>query len=285
MKQYQLTYIFTLVLCFSSCNLSIKNSTDSALARVNQTVLNKEDVSETLFDGLTKEDSTVQMQRIINDWATQQLLIEGAKINLDNSQQQNFESLVEQYKNDLYISAYLEALVKQNLDTLVTSEELAKVYDQNKELFVLKEDLIRLRYINHDEKLSNANDIKRRFKRYNLEDQIVLDTLSIQFNSFFLNDSVWIKSDQVLDKIRPLQIGFNSLLLKKPNFIQLKDSLGLYLMQINDVLTSGNQAPMAYVLPTLKQIIINKRKLKLVNQLKNEIVNDAIKNEKFEIYN
>lgn len=283
MKKHHLRYIFTLILCYS-CNLSIKNSTDSALARVNQTILNKEDVSETLFDGLTKEDSIVQMQRIINDWATQQLLIEGAKINLDDSQQQNFESLVEQYKNDLYTSAYLEALVKQNLDTLVTPEELSKVYDQNKELFVLKEDLIRLRYINHDEKLSNADDIKRRFKRYNLEDQIVLDTLSIQFNSFFLNDSVWIKTDQVFDKVRPLQIGFNSLLLKKPNFIQLKDSLGLYLMQINDVLTSGNQAPMAYVLPTLKQIIINKRKLKLVNQLKNEIVNDAIKNEKFEIY-
>jgi hypothetical protein len=41
---------------------------------------------------------------------------------------------------------------------------------------------------------------------------------------------------------------------------------------------------MAYALPTLKQIIINKRKLKLVNQLKSEIVDDAIKNKKFEIY-
>ena len=33
-----------------------------------------------------------------------------------------------------------------------------------------------------------------------------------------------------------------------------------------------------------KQIIINKRKLKLVNQLKSEIVNDAIENKNFEIY-
>jgi hypothetical protein len=88
----------------------------------------------------------------------------------------------------------------------------------------------------------------------------------------------------VISKIKPLQKGFNKLLLKKPNFVQLNDSLELYLIKINEVLSSGMQAPLEYVLPTLRQIIINKRKLKLVGQLKNEIVNDAIKNKKFEIY-
>ena len=157
-------------------------------------------------------------------------------------------------------------------------------YNQNKELFVLKEDLLKLRYINIESNISNVEDIKRRFKRYNSEDQAILDTISIQFNSFFLNDSIWIKSDQVISKIKPLQKGFNELLLKKPNFIQLNDSLELYLIQIKEVLGPGMQAPIEYVLPTLRQIIINKRKLKLVGQLKNEIVNDAIKNKKFEIY-
>jgi hypothetical protein len=50
------------------------------------------------------------------------------------------------------------------------------------------------------------------------------------------------------------------------------------------VLAPRSQAPIEYVLPTLRQIIINQRKLKLIGQLKNEIVNDAIKNKKFEIY-
>ena len=267
-----------------SCDLAVRPSDDPPLARVNQSFLTSKDVSASLFESLSKVDSITQMQRIINDWATKQLLIEGAKVNLDDDQQKNFDALVQEYETDLYSSAYLEALVKQNLDTIISSEELSLIYEQNKELFILKEDLLKLRYVNHDENLPNAEEIKRRFKRYNAEDQAILDTISIQFNSYFLNDSVWIKSDHVLAKVRPLQTGFNNLLLKKPDFIQLKDSLGLYLMQINDVLSSGEQAPLNYVLPTLRQIIINKRKLKLVNQLKNEIVNDAIKNEKFEIY-
>ena len=282
MKVSRLIVLF--VLLFTACNLSRKAPADLPIARVNDVFLTVDEIDTTLFKGLTVNDSLIQIQNIINNWATAQLLQDGAVVNLDTKQQIEFENLVQQYKSDLYTSAYLEALVKQNLDTIITKAELALVYNQNKELFVLGEDLIKLRYINHDLNLPNANEIKRRFKRYNPEDQAVLDTISLQFNSFFLNDSVWIKSDQVISKIKPLKNGYNKVLLKKLNFIQLKDSLELYLVEIKEVLGIGDQAPLAYVLPTLKQIIINKRKLKLVNQLKSEIVNDAIKNKKFEIY-
>jgi hypothetical protein len=274
-------------LCFLvifSCDLALKPNSQDSIARVNSSFLTLDDIDTALVEGLSQQDSLIQIQNVINNWATEQLLQDGARINLEAKQQSEFEILVQQYKSDLYTSAYLEALVKQNLDTTITNQELEEVYNQNKELFVLKEDLIKLRYINHDKNLPNSNEIKRRFRRYNAEDRTVLDTISLQFNSFFLNDSVWIKSSQVISKIKPLKKGFNKVLLKKINFIQLKDSLGLYLMEVKDVLEIGSQAPMAYALPTLKQIIINKRKLKLVNQLKSEIVDDAIKNKKFEIY-
>ncbi|MGB0185420.1 MAG: peptidyl-prolyl cis-trans isomerase [Flavobacteriaceae bacterium] len=277
-----LLVIFALV--FTACDLSKSSGEGTPLARVNDTFLMAEDIDFSEFEALNSDDSLVQIRTIVRNWATQQLLIDGATLNIEEQQQADFEALVQQYKTDLYTSAYLEALVKRNLDTTITQEELTATYNQNKELFVLKEDLLKLRYINIESNISNVKDIKRRFKRYNSEDQAILDTISIQFNSFFLNDSIWIKSDQVISKIKPLQKGFNELLLKKPNFIQLNDSLELYLIQIKEVLGPGMQAPLAYVLPTLRQIIINKRKLKLVGQLKNEIVNDAIKNKKFEIY-
>ncbi|MEC8724526.1 MAG: peptidyl-prolyl cis-trans isomerase [Bacteroidota bacterium] len=273
-----------LILIVSSCDWTIKSTHQDAIARVNSTFLTKDKIDVGLFDGLSVQDSLIQIQNIINDWATQQLLQDGALVNLEAQKQKEFETLVKDYKRDLLTSAYLEAMTKQNLDTIISNHELELAYKQNKELFKLKEDLIKLRYINHNLNMSNSNEIKRRFKRYNAEDRAILDTISLQFNSFFLNDSVWINSNQVISKIGPLQKGFNKVLLKKQNFIQLKDSLGLYLMQVKDVLEIGQQAPLAYVTPTLKQIIINKRKLKLVNQLKSEIVNDALRNKKFEIY-
>ena len=271
---------FGLVACdFPAVKTQIK-----PLARVNDALLYKEAIDFSFIEGRTEADSILFVQNIINDWATTQLLIDGAILNLSESTQVDFEELVQQYKSDLYTSAYVEALVSQNIDTLVPDSELQKVYVANKQLFVLKEDLLKLRYININASISNLKEIKKRFKRFNSEDEIRLDSISIQFNSFYLKDSIWIKSEQVVSKIKPLQLGFNKVLLKKPNFIQLKDSLGLYLMQISEVLERGKPAPIEYVSPTLKQIVINNRKLKLIKKLKSDIVNDAIKNKNFEIY-
>ena len=283
MKKF--TVYILIFFLFGSCDLSVRNSDIDKIARVNNVYLTIDDIDQSLFYGLDKKDSLFQIQNVINDWATKVLLEDGALVNINIKKQEEFERLIQQYRSDLYTSAYLEGLVKNNLDTIILDYQYEEIYKQNKELFVLKEDLIKLRYVNHDKSMPNANDIKRRFKRYNFEDQAILDTISIQFNSFFLNDSVWIKSEDVLKKINPLTKGFNKVLLKKLNFIQLKDSLGLYLIQVNDIIEAGDQAPISYALPTIKQIILNRRKLKLVNQLKSEIVNDAIKNKKFEIYN
>ena len=268
-----------------SCNLRSDTQEQVPLARVNDAFLYESDIDFSFVEGQSEMDSIIYVQNIINNWATTQLLIDGAVLNLKKDTQTEFEQLVQQYKSDLYTSAYVEALVNKNLDALISDQELDDVYNNNTQLFVLKEDLLKMRYVNVNSKLSNLDEVKKRFKRFNAEDKFVLDSIAIQFNSFYLKDSIWIKSEQVISKIKPLQLGFNKVLLKKPNFIQLKDSLGLYLMQINEVLERGSQAPMQYVLPTLKQIVINNRKLKLIKQLKSDIVNDAIKNKNFEIYN
>ena len=274
-----------LFLILASCNLRPTNTNVNPLARVNDAFLFESDIDFNFVKGQSQSDSIIYVQNIINNWATTQLLIDGANLNLTKDTQTEFEQLVQQYKSDLYTSAYVEALVNNNLDTVISKQELDNVYSRNKQLFVLKEDLLKMRYLNINTKLSNLEEVKKRFKRFNEEDKKRLDSISIQFNSFYLKDSIWIKSEQAISKIKPLQLGFNKVLLKKPNFIQLKDSLGLYLMQINEVLERDSQAPMEYVLPTLKQIVVNNRKLKLIKQLKSDIVNDAIKNKKFEIYN
>ena len=43
-------------------------------------------------------------------------------------------------------------------------------------------------------------------------------------------------------------------------------------------------SPFDYIKPTLKEIILNKRKLELIKQFEKEITDDAIKNNDYEIY-
>ena len=276
--------IFFASLILISCDNSNRSLEDRLLARVNDDFLTIDQIDTDIFNELNFNDSVVQIKNYITEWATRKLLEEGANLNLENQKQFEFNSLIEKYKSDLYTSAYLDALVNQSLDTIISKIELKEVYEDNKELFVLNEDLVKLRYIIFDSNISDEDEIKSLFMRYSEKDKVRLKKISNKFKSFFFNDSIWIRSKDILEKIPALSYDTGKISLKNMNFIQFKDSVGLYLININDFANVGNQAPISYIDPTLRQIIINKRKYDLAKKLKVEILNNAIKNKKFQVY-
>lgn len=279
------TILLLFVLLVFSCDFIKKSYDDEPVARVNESYLYKVDIKDLVPAEASKTDSTLIVRNFINKWATQQLLVDGALLNLSEDKQEVFNKLVTQYKNDLFTKAYLEALVKRSIDTTVAIEKAEIYYEKNKEVFKLNEELLKFRYIHVDENIINYKNIKERFQRFNQRDRKVLDSISIQFKSYSFNDSIWIKLSHVIKKISVVTPENKKQLLKKSNFVQLKDSLGVYLMQINDVLFRNETAPLEYVKPTIDQIVINKRKLELIRNLEKDITKDAIKNKQFEIYN
>jgi hypothetical protein len=279
--------LYTLVVgvVFLSCDFFEPKEDKIPVARVYETYLYTEDVEDVVPLGASRQDSTLIMNAYINRWAKQLLLMEGALQNLPERQQIEFSKLIDQYKSDLYTKAYLEALVKKSIDTLVDPEEAEQFYEVNKESYKLNDDLIKFRYISMPLNPINLDTIKKRFKRFEQKDQRYLDSISVQFKSYLLNDSIWVKLSNVVDKVSVVNANNKEQLLKKTNFLQLKDSINLYLMQVNDVRLRNDYAPLEYVNSSIQQIVINKRKLELIKQLENEITKDAIKNKQFEIYN
>ncbi|UPS90576.1 MULTISPECIES: peptidyl-prolyl cis-trans isomerase [unclassified Bizionia] len=269
-----------------SCEYFYKHEVEqTAVARVNDVFLYTDDLQHLFTENMSSEDSLLRVNNFITRWATQQLLVAGAELNLNEKKLQDFNRLAKQYKNDLYATSYLDALVRKNIDTVVTESEAETYYTNNPDIFTLKENLIKFRYIHVDENRLDINDLKTKFQRFDADDKRELDSIAIQFKSYSLNDSIWIKVTQAIKKIPVVTTENKNELLKKSNFIQLKDSLGLYLMQIEDVLERNSAAPLEYIKPTIDQIVINKRKLELIKELEKDITKDAIKNKQFEIYN
>jgi len=67
--------------------------------------------------------------------------------------------------------------------------------------------------------------------------------------------------------------------------VQLRDSTGVYMVKIKDVLNRKEKAPLQYIKPTIRQIILNKRKLELIKKIEKDITRDAVENKQFEVYN
>lgn len=275
--------LFSLILV--GCDYFQQTDDRKVVVRVNDSYLYEEDIRSLINEDTSPEDSTLIVSNYITRWATQQLLIDRAELNLPESQQREFNDLVNNYRNELYTNAYTDAVVSRDLDTSLNREEISNYYEQNKENFILNEDLVKLRYINLASNSNNIDEIKRKFIRFNQEDQEDLSDMALQFKNYSMTDSVWVKTKSVYSKIGPLSVDDRSSLLKKSNFMELQDSLNVYLVYVNDVLTRNEQAPLEYASATIREILLNKRKQALVKELEKEITKDAIKNNEFEIFN
>lgn len=269
----------------SGCDYFETEEERDVLARVNDTYLYREDIIPLIDENISPEDSVLIVANFINRWATQQLLIDKARYNLSLRQQQEFDELVRNYRNELYTKAYSDALVSRQLDTSFNQQEIRNYYEEHLESFRLSEDLVKIRYINMDKNTMDIQDIRRKFTRFNNSDKEDLDRIALQFKAYSFNDSVWVSSKSVYNRIGPLNDSNKSQLLKKSNFLQLEDSLGVYLVFVNDVLLRNEQAPLEYANPTIKQILLNRRKAGLVKELEKDLTRDAIENKQFEIYN
>jgi len=278
-------YTILLVLfLFSSCNYFKPDAKPLSIARVNDSYLYKEEIKDLVPIGTSKEDSIVIVHNYINRWASQKLLIKAAEINLSQDNKLAFDELIKQYKIDLYTKAYIEEIVKRKVDTVVTDSELKLYYNQNKENFKTNGTLVRLRYINLKKDNPKYETIKSKFFDFRKSDTKFWNTYALQFKNFALNDSVWVEMSQIYTKLPFINPDNKDQYIASGKTIQHADSLDMYLVKITNVIDKNQIRPFEYLKPTLKELILNKRKLELIKKFEREITDDAIKDKKYEIY-
>ena len=272
-------------LMLTSCGRFIKDDTENrVVARVGNVFLYAEDINKVLPEDITPQDSAALVTNYINNWAIKQLLLTKAEINLPEDQLQEFEDLVTDYRMDLYTRAYREALVLQAQDTTVTDSQLQTVYEKEKENFKLKEKLVQLRFVELPRQFLNKDEVTERLQRFNEDDLYYLDSIGVQFRKLNFNDSLWVPLGRIMEEIPPLNYENEAQYLKKSQFFELEDTMGVYLGIVNEVMEPNEIAPLPYVEPTIKQILLNRRKLEYLRKLETELIDEATKDKTFEVY-
>jgi len=276
-------YILVCIL-FISCDFLGLQKKDipvrKPIASVHNNNLYTEDIKLLIPKNIEKNDSLVFTRSIINSWAVKQLLLKKAEDNNTQNDNSEINNLVKDYRQALLINGYKERLIKQQLDTLIEQQEIIDYYKLNSKNFRLNEELIKTRYLHFSNDLIDRKEVVKSFKKGTIEDLEELEIKQLTFKQMMLNDSVWTPLENVLLKIPFSRIN----LLKKTKLLQKEDSLGLYLITIKDVLLRNQIAPLSYVKPTIKQMILHQRKLQLIRDLEKIILKDAIQNKSYKIH-
>jgi hypothetical protein len=274
--------LFIFLLLILSCDFNTELN-DNIIARVGDKTLSKKDLIDKLPKNINSDDSIIISNKIINNWALNQLLIDNAEINLSSEEVEKIEKISSDYYNDLLISTYKNKIASYNSDTLVLDDEISKYYDSNFENFLLYEDIIKGRYVRLNKNNFNLNEIKRRFRRFNEQDLTFFDSISLQLLNYSLNDSTWVNKDLFFNKIPVLKDEEIERIVKKTLYVVKEDSLDVYLIKINDFIGINDKAPIDYIYYRIEELIKNKKRVDFIKKFETETIENAKIENNFEI--
>lgn len=285
-KRTGVILLMALVCFIASCRES-EETADVNKGRVVATVygysLYESDLVDAVPAGLTTEDSTRRAESFINSWVREMLLLSKAQSNLPG-QDKEMEKKLEAYRNSLIIYAYETELVHQKLDTVVTEEEIAKYYEEHAADFQLRDNIVRVIYVKVDNEAPNLPKVKNWVKSDKPADREELDKYCRQFaTNYYLEDQSWLLFDDLLKEV-PIQTYNRELFLQNNRFVEVADSSNTYFLNIKGFMTRNSQSPLAFEKENIRNIIINKRKLELIDRMHDDLYKEAVNNNSIKIY-
>jgi hypothetical protein len=254
-----------------------------AVARVYDQYLYLSDLANIVPAGTSPKDSSRIINNYINNWIRETLIIRKAQQNIGDFSKE-MEKQLSDYKNSLITYAYEKELVSQKLDTIVSDEETEAYYNNNKGNFELKDNIIKVNYIKVNRKAPYLEKLKKWYKSDIAKDREALNSYCYQFaENFYLDDNTWLLFDDLLKEI-PIETYNKELFLQNNRFVEVEDSANYYFVNIKGFKVKNSISPLAFEKQNIKNIILNKRKLELINGMKNNIYKEALDKKDFEIY-
>jgi len=267
------------ILTISSCSWFDNQPDEEVVARVGEHYLFAADL-EDIINEENVQDSLEIINAYIDQWIKKELLLLKAEQNLSENQI-NFEKQLEDYRNSLIIYAYENLLIKQKLDTSVSEVEINTYFEANQANFEVKEPLYKALYVSFLNSAPSQDSLSIWFKeQQNFEK---LNDYCTRFaRNCQLNPKVWI-SESEWEDILPLDTNSNFGKIEI-GFNEFQDSTRTVWVQVEEMRSIGEIAPVSVVVNQIRAIIINQRRIQLLAKVKEEIYEEATLKNRYEIF-
>jgi hypothetical protein len=279
-------FLFAVLIPFSlvifSCN-DKEEKKPELVARVFEKYLYRNDIESIVPDNISEKDSAELVKNYVNNWVRQTLLLHQAEQNLA-AELKNFDKQLEDYRISLITYAYEKELVSQKLDTVVNVTEIEDYYKNNPGNFELKDNIIKVLYVKVSKKAPKIKKVQEWYQSSRPKDRESLQDYCTQFaENYYLNDETWLLFDDLLKEI-PIETYDKEQFLQNNRLIELQDSGSFYFVNIKGFKIKDSVSPLSFEKENIKNIILNKRKLQLIDKMRKDIYDEAQKNKNFEIF-
>lgn len=281
-----------LLVVFSSCEFlkmkEIPESEDVSKGTVIASVENKklflDDLNGLVTPSTTTEDSQKFVEKYVTSWIKKQLLLKKAASNIEFNNAE-MERKILDYKYALTVHEYQKFYIEKRLNKEVSEEEIQAYYDSKSDNFILKKNIVRCLYAKIPLEAPKLKKFRKNFSKHPESDIADLKSYCFTFAAkYSFEEDLWLSFDDVISGTPLVTIPNKVQFLRKNSLVEQEDESFLYLFKFLEYKFSEQISPIEFVKDDIVNIIINKRKTVLKEQLEEEIYLEAKKNNEFEVY-
>lgn len=282
--KYKLIFLFLFGIIINSCDyLAKKDEGEKIVARVHDSYLYMADIESIIEPGLSQNDSTTIAQRYIDGWIRQQIFLDEAKRSLE-PEKMDFEKKIQDYKNSLIIFTFETEYINNNLDTNISYDQIEEYYEAHKNDFKLKENIVKASFVKVSLDTPDQDDVRKYIRSDEAEERIELEDYCVQnAATYFLDNSSWLIFNDILRNI-PLDVDNQVRFLNSNKYVEISDEFYRYFLYIDDYILKDSVSPLAFEENNIRNIIINKKKQKLINDFRNNLYKTALQENEFEVF-
>lgn len=258
-------YIVTIFVLFG-CESQVEEA-KTLIVKVGNEKLYLEDFQEMIPPNMSQSDSAVVVNNLVDKWVKETLFKNQAAKKVDNS---TIEPLVENYRNSLLVHNYESMLISESLDTIIQDSEVDKYYELHRLDFILSEPayLMYMVLIPYEDK-SNFVD------KWKDEAWEEIESVCNE-NRYWhhIEDSLWVTKNELIEYL-PVDIA-DEVKMKTGFYKSAKRDSMYYMIEVEETLKPGKEAPKSIVRKQIEKLILHKRTRTLLEEEKSNLYEDAI---------
>ncbi|MCH7414009.1 peptidylprolyl isomerase [Belliella sp. R4-6] len=279
-----------LSILLSSCDLfEYKSGEDSEeenpiIASVGNQSLKRSEVTFLVTEKSTEEDSINITNRYVQSWIRKQLMIKEAGSTITFDETELNRKLLD-YRYALMIYEFEKAYINDHIDSIISENEIKSYYNENKSNFSLKEIIVRTNFYKLEKNNQQNKTLEKLLSSDKQENKANLKQIALNHASnYYIEDSTWVRFEDIIVNT-PLAENNNKVeLLRNNRTLKVDDEIYTYYFKILEYKLQDQIPPLDFVREEIAKILMNKKKVALVEQLQKDIYKRAQENNEFQIY-
>lgn len=273
MRRHKIT-VFLAGLMMASCGNNGTSDTSDVLVAIGKGKLTRNELSGLMPGGMTEDDSVKFARAYIRSWIDTRLITEMAAKEIDLTK---IDRLVDQYRKDLIAWEYNRMMYDSRNHEEIAADSIHSYYSAHPDEFKLTRPMVKGIYIKVANDSESLADLRSLYQSTSSDalDKIEKTGLKGTMHYDYFMDR-WIDWEQI-ESLIPYNFGYDGdTFTKLRRNIDYTDGAYTYLLNITDVIHSGQPMPEEVARPLIEERLrfLDRRAYEL--QLKDKLFNKAL---------